>query len=123
MTTGEIIAELRSDINLTQADLGKLLNCSDSTISAHEKGKRMISPEDLKRYAVVFNVSTDYLLGLTNQRSSASLLTQIFANGVTYAAVCQKLESLSAKQRKALLVVLEDMCFSAQVTERANENK
>lgn len=123
MTTGEIIAELRFEQGITQAELGKLLNCSDSTISAHEKGKRDISMDDLKRYAEVFNVSTDFLLGLTDQRKSASVLNQNFVPGVPYAVLLQKLDTLGPKQRKSLLVVLEDMYLSAQITKRANDNK
>ena len=64
---GEILAELREDNGLTQKDLSELLHISISSISAYESGKRFPSIDVLVAYARHFNVSTDYLLGLTDE--------------------------------------------------------
>ena len=57
---------LRERENLTVRDLGKLTNISYGSISMMENGDRSITEENLKIFAKFFNVSTDYLLGLSD---------------------------------------------------------
>jgi len=63
---GEKIATLRREKNLRQEDLAKLLGVSRQTISNYEKGERHPDPQMLSRLARFFNVSSDYLLDLTD---------------------------------------------------------
>lgn len=60
---GNRIRRLRKEANLTQVQLGKLLDCSSSTISLYEGGQRSPDTHMLIRLADVFDVSVDYLLG------------------------------------------------------------
>lgn len=60
------LKELREQKNLTQAQLSKLLNISASTIGMYEQGRRFPDENLLKHISQYFNVSIDYLLGLTN---------------------------------------------------------
>ncbi|NLA58223.1 MAG: helix-turn-helix transcriptional regulator [Firmicutes bacterium] len=60
---GQRIRYLRQKANLTQAQLGKLLGCSSSTVSLYEGGQRSPDTDMLIRLADVFSVSVDYLLG------------------------------------------------------------
>ena len=66
MQYNEILRELREDRHLTQANLGKIFNCNQITISQYERGTRSLSIEMLVKYADFFNVSTDYILGRTS---------------------------------------------------------
>jgi len=61
---GNILKTLRLKENLTQSQLAKKLGISKSVISAYENGIRMPSYYVLIRISKIFNVSTDYLLGL-----------------------------------------------------------
>ncbi|MCY9764808.1 helix-turn-helix domain-containing protein [Paenibacillus alvei] len=63
---GARIAELRKKKNLTQYDLGSLLNVSTSTVAMWERGHRDPSSEALSQLSSFFSVSSDYLLGLTD---------------------------------------------------------
>lgn len=65
---GERLKELRVKRNLTQDELGLIFDNpkSQSTIGTWERGNRQCSMEDLVRIAQYFNVSTDYLLGITD---------------------------------------------------------
>lgn len=47
----------------TQQKLGEMLSVSDATINRYEKGLRSPDPEMLEKFADIFNVSVDYLLG------------------------------------------------------------
>lgn len=60
---GKRIRYLRQQADLTQAQLGKLLGCSSSTVSLYEGGQRSPDTTMLVRLADVFDVSVDYLLG------------------------------------------------------------
>ena len=62
------IRDLREDSDLLQRDLAEYLQCSQVCYSHYEMGKRDIPTDVLIRLAKFYQVSTDYLLGLTDQR-------------------------------------------------------
>jgi len=63
---GERLLELRKDAGLTQDDLAAILNINKHSISSYEREKS--EPPDAIKIAIAqyFDVSVDYLLGLTN---------------------------------------------------------
>lgn len=62
------LKQLREEKEWTQEYLGKLLGFSDATINRYEKGLRSPEPETLSKLADIFNTTTDYLLGRTDNR-------------------------------------------------------
>ena len=62
----ERIRALREDKDLTQRQIGQALNISTRCYSYYEAGQRMIPPYVLRSLAVFHNVSTDYILELTD---------------------------------------------------------
>jgi len=65
---GEILAELRQDKKMLQKELGQRLGVSVATVSAYECNKTTPSDEIKIKIARIFNVSLDYLLGLTKEK-------------------------------------------------------
>lgn len=63
------IKDLREDADLTQADLAEVLNCTQASYSYYEIGKRDIPTQVLIKLARYYKTSTDYLLGLTNNKT------------------------------------------------------
>lgn len=61
------LRELRIQKGLTQAELSKALQVSASSIGMYEQGRREPDNETLGRIANFFNVTTDYLLGRTDE--------------------------------------------------------
>lgn len=59
---GQNLQKLRTSSNMTQEDLGKLLNVTQSTIAYYESGKKQPSLETIVIIADYFCVSVDYLL-------------------------------------------------------------
>ncbi len=57
---------LRKDRNLTQAELARKLNISQRNYSHYETGDTNIPIDILCALARIFDVSIDYLLGLTD---------------------------------------------------------
>lgn len=62
------LRDLRRENNLTSRDLAKLLNVSQPTITRWENGLQEPSKKNVKKLASYFNVSSDYLLGLTDEK-------------------------------------------------------
>lgn len=63
MTIGRKIKNCRIEKNMTQLELGKKLGISPSTIGMYEQDRREPDANTIVKFATVFNVSTDYLLG------------------------------------------------------------
>lgn len=70
METNEIFKELRKSYGLTQTDLGNILNCDRFRIADIERGKTQPNIQDIKKLSQHFNVSADYLLGLSGAKSA-----------------------------------------------------
>lgn len=65
---GNILKTLRLRKNMTQAQLAQKLGLTKSVISAYETGLRLPSYDILIHIAQIYNVSTDYLLGLNRKQ-------------------------------------------------------
>lgn len=63
------IRDLREDADLTQSDLAQLLHIRQSTYSQYENGNRQLPLSVLIALAKFYNTSTDYLLGLTDEKA------------------------------------------------------
>lgn len=60
---GQRLKTLRKEKNMTQSELGKLINVTKVSICCYEKGVRLPSLETLIDLSEIFKVSVDYLLG------------------------------------------------------------
>lgn len=58
------LKELRKEKKLTQKDLAKILQCDQSMITRWEKEECEPTESVIRRTALFFDVSTDFLLGL-----------------------------------------------------------
>ena len=56
------ILQLRTENNLSQAELSEYLGITRSALSHYELGHRNLTMTSLKKLAIVFNVSIDYLV-------------------------------------------------------------
>jgi len=62
------IRDLREDCDLTQREMGEILNCSQRVYSNYERGDLDIPTEILIKLADFHDVSVDYILNRTNKR-------------------------------------------------------
>ena len=62
------IRDLREDCDLLQKDLASYLKCSQVCYSYYELGQRDIPTDILIKLAEYYDTSTDYLLGITDER-------------------------------------------------------
>lgn len=60
------IRELREDNDFTQRQIAAILNMAQPQYNRYEQGYRDIPTDILIQLADIFNTSTDYILGRTN---------------------------------------------------------
>ena len=61
------IRDLREDNDLTQEDVAKILGTSRSYYGRYERGLHPMTADQIKILAQYYNVSSDYILGLTDE--------------------------------------------------------
>ena len=66
-TFGEKLKELRVEKGLSQKVLAEQLGCNQSMISFWENGINEPTENAIRKTALFFEVSADYLLGLTDE--------------------------------------------------------
>ena len=69
----ERLKSMRLEAKLTQKELAEKLKIGQNTYSYWEKGIRKPVGENLNKLANFFNVSTDYLLGNTDNRNASNI--------------------------------------------------
>lgn len=66
---GDRIRKLRESRNMTQTELSEILGMKTyTTVSKWEKNENFPKGKDLKKLAEIFNVTSDYLLGLSDNK-------------------------------------------------------
>ena len=66
------IRALREDNDLTQKELADYLHIKQNTYSQYENGQRQLPLECLIALAKLYKTSTDYILGLTDQKEGTT---------------------------------------------------
>ena len=62
------LEDLRIDSDKTQADIAEYLGCQREVYRRYEKGTRQIPVDLLIKLSLFYNVSIDYMVGITNTR-------------------------------------------------------
>ena len=65
------LKELREEKRLSLRDVAQKIGYSHSSVSLAENGKRGLNNEDIAIYSKFYDVSADYLLGLSDIRKPA----------------------------------------------------
>lgn len=89
-TVAQKIKDLRGQTKMTQAELGKKLGLTRAAVNAWEMGVSVPSTQYIVELAKLFRVSTDYLLGMSDNSTIS-------------------IEGLSEKQVTAVYNIIE--CF------------
>ena len=67
------IRDLREDLDLRQKDVAELLNVGQKTYSDYELGKSRIPVDSIIILAKFYNVSLDYICGVSNVKNEFPL--------------------------------------------------
>ena len=118
---GEILSELRRDKHMTQKELASELHVTSGTISNYEKGVHTPEIEKVIDLAKYFQVSLDYLLGLSTHNLFPGVMNSIFVDRVTMGDVICWISELTPDRKQALITILLDMRFSTTIEKRREE--
>lgn len=62
------LKDLREDNDYTQKEIAIILNCKQNTYQQYESEKRQIPIEALKKLAITYKTSIDYITYLTDEK-------------------------------------------------------
>lgn len=115
------IRELRKNLNLSQVGLALVLGITQQTVSRMEKGSDI--PTDLLiKMSDFFNVTTDYILSISDYKRDLSGQVRMNYEMDRYYNIVLRYQQLSAVNRRTLLAVL-DRLERAQNEEAADQEK
>lgn len=103
MVTGKRIAMLRKERGWGQKQLASYLKVSVSTISNYEQSVHSPDLSILSKLADLFEVSADYLLGRTDNRSNLLDLNEVLTGEYTLQDLADTALAINAKDRKNLM--------------------
>lgn len=116
------LKELRTEYNITQEELAKAIQRTRSSITAYESGSKEPTIDTVILLSEFFNVTTDYLLGVSNVRNYSSFPYQ---NSSTYLrALKAKYDNLDVNYKKvasAMSLTLMDNLLELQLESNSKE--
>ena len=110
---------LLDESNMKQIDLAKKIGTSNVTICRYLNGERIPRLDVVSRIANVFNVSLDYLLGLTNDKNikktkdNSDINLSIFIKDLYKLDKMPNLSTTQVNLIKKLLLANKDFIFPA----------
>ena len=105
------IKKLRKEKKITQIRLSIELEVSQETISAYEKGKYYPSAAMLIKLRDIFDVSIDYILGLSDTRFDPLSETNLTEDETYILNLCRKMDD---SDRKRTISYIEGFCDALQ---------
>ena len=98
------IKNLREENDIKQEQLSKILNVQRSNVSKYETGKILLREDQIINLCQFFNVSADYLLGLSSIKKSTNTEKEILdLLGIDK----QKYANLSLKSKEQIKKFIE----------------
>ncbi len=106
---GHIIKELRREMDCTQNKLADVLGVTQDSISLWENDKRIPDTQYIVAMAKFFDVTTDYLLGLTDEYKSVRFGIENNSSALTPEenALIKKYRAMSDKEKALLIQYIE----------------
>ena len=106
---GHIIKELRGEIDCTQDKLANVLGVTQDSISLWENDKRIPDTQYIVAMSKFFDVTTDYLLGLTDEYKSVRFEIKNNASSFTSEenALLKNYRAMSDKEKALLAQYIE----------------
>lgn len=76
------LKDIREDKDLTQNDIAKILNIKQPTYSSFENGTKIIPLKHLNTLSNFYDVSLDYLTGLSDKRENKNIINELNKNTI-----------------------------------------
>lgn len=103
MELGERILELRTEKGFTQEELGEKIGVNRQTVSSYERGLRTPNAEQLIILSETFEVTTDYLLGISIEKFPSMDKASAEYTGLNISTVKNLHKTYEACKKKSVL--------------------
>lgn len=100
--THELLRELRDENNYRQEYVAKYLGTTQQTYSNYELGLREIPLHHIVKLSHLYQVSTDYLLGINSPYTGNTNLAQEYLEGISLHDIVFDIQKLDEDKRKSL---------------------
>ncbi len=100
---------LREKAGMKQSELGKMLNVKDAAISKYETGKIPLTADTLTSLSEIFNVSVDYILGLSDASEDTPIYTPLADNPSRSLRYWVEKNSIDRKELARVLGIKEEL--------------
>lgn len=104
----ERLRALRKDKKLTQIQLAEMLSVSNGTVAMWETNKRTPDSETLAKIAAFFDVSVDYLLGLTDTKKQPATKDELQNE------IMERFAKLSPPQQEKAIAFIQGLLASQE---------
>lgn len=111
------LKELRTEKSMSLNELAEALQTTSQSLSLYERGERTASIELLAKAAKYFNVSTDYLMGISNNRNDKEKNKE----DITIGEVAELAERLTGLNQDTISVLFNLNTASKEYIEVLNE--
>lgn len=105
------LKNLRENHNLKQNTVAEYLNISQQSYSRYENGKRELPISYLEPLSKLYNVSTDFLLGISMSENDLSALSDFTYNGHSLQNLLDDITSLNSENMSLLVSYIEFLKF------------
>ena len=95
MDIGRRISSLRNEKKINQRDFAEILGVSNGAVGMWETNKRQPDLETIKNIASFFNVTTDYLLGKSNNKKEKENNHSFFDDMLRYTFITRIKEAMN----------------------------
>ena len=112
------IRELRIEKSITQKELANVLNTTDDSVFSWEKGRCLPSYEAILKLAEFFNVSTDYLLGRTDDLGAVVVPGGAVQLSADEQEILSLYAELSPSRKEDLRIYLRALSGAGAVSEK-----
>ena len=120
----ERLKTLRKSHNMTQIQIAEKLEIAKSTVAGYEKGFRRPPIKTLNKLADIFNTSSDYLLGLTDDPTPKESANHDLAELLKLPDYTYKGIKLEDKDLDVIITFLESMVdYKKHIPGQIKENE
>ncbi|MDK2867699.1 MAG: hypothetical protein PWP51_2741 [Clostridiales bacterium] len=124
LTFGERLRKAREQAGLTQLDVYKAINLNNKSLSRYENNATSPDPETVKALILLYGVSADFILGISDQMQNHYIDNDDFLSALTAAETAlpyeaglhEKYMKLSSDS-KAKVIDYIDMLLTLQLHE------
>ena len=91
----ERLSELRKKNNLSQKEISEYLNLNEAKYSKIEKGKRKLNVSALDKLCLLYNCSSQYILGESDEYDSSKIVFNINKNNIDLNIIAKVNETMN----------------------------